>query len=106
MGFVYKVLWLPPGAVKGSDGEECYGITDHDTQAISIDSGMSHDRERETVVHESLHQMFGTANLGLDYDLEEKIVSFMGAALVGHMRDNPAFWRYVMQPLPKESESK
>jgi hypothetical protein len=38
-------------------------------------------------------------SLELDGELEEKIAEFLGEALTSHIRDNPAFWRYVTAPI-------
>lgn len=103
MGQTYTISFDPVVMV---EGDECYGCCTHDDQSIHVLDGMPHDRERDTVLHESLHQMLSTANVGLDEVLEEKIVTFLGSALVGHMRDNPTLWRYLLQKPPKDTPCK
>ena len=99
MGQSYTFSFDPAVTV---EGEECYGSCIHEDQSIHVLEGMPHDRERDTALHECMHQMFSTANVGLDGETEEKVVTFLGSALIGHMRDNPMLWRYLLQKPPKE----
>lgn len=101
MGTDYSISFDPKVEVEGDD---CYGSTVHDTQSIHIADGYPHDLERNTVLHECLHQMFSLAHLGLEPEVEEKVCTFLGAAVVGHIRDNPGLWRYLTQKPPKESQ--
>lgn len=101
MGYDYSITFDPVVRV---EGEECYGATNHDDQRISILEGMPHDRERDTVLHECIHQILSNANAGLDPEVEEKVCTLLGTALVGHMRDNVTLWRYLLQKPPKETK--
>lgn len=96
MGISYTIDF--PAAVGGGDR---WGETDHEQQRIQVQDALTHDKEREVVLHEALHQMMGLGNIGLSPRDEEKVATFFGAALVGHMRDNPTLWRYLIQKPPK-----
>jgi hypothetical protein len=101
-GFDYAVTWHPKGSVKLEDGSICYGTTDHDQQEIKIEEGLTPEREADVLIHETTHQLLGSAKksfVGLTEhdDLEEAVCEFIGTALAGHIRDNPDFWRYLIR---------
>lgn len=103
MGLVYH-LSFPPLVGEG----EKWGETDHEKQTITVQDALPHDKEREIVMHEILHQMAGLGNLGIEPEDEETVATFFGAALIGHMRDNPTLWRYLIKkppPCPTTSSS-
>lgn len=100
MGIDYSISYVPKGTLK-HDESDVYGLTDHSEQTIQIEDGNTPAKECEVVVHECLHQMLGTANLGLDEETEERVVTFLGAALTGHIRDNPAYWRWLLAKMIK-----
>ena len=99
MGINYQIRYSPSVA-SGSQ----WGETDHSLQTIEVDETLAHDKEREIVMHEILHQMAGLGNLGLTDEDEEKVCTFFGAALIGHLRDNPTLWRYLLKKPPKCSQ--
>lgn len=96
MGITYSLSYPP---LVGEAGEK-WGETDHELQTIAVQDSLPHDKQREIVLHEILHQMAGLGNLGLGPEDEEKVATFFGAALVGHMRDNPTLWRYLLKKPP------
>lgn len=96
MGHDYSITYVPSGTLSAG-GDMCWGLTDTNEQTIQVEEGLSHDKERSITLHESLHQMITYSGLELDDETEEAIVSYLGDALVGHMRDNPSFWRYLVQ---------
>ncbi len=95
MGISYPIGF--PSAI--GDGDR-WGETDHELQRILVQDGLTHEKEREVVLHEILHQILGLGNVGLSEDDEENVCTFLGAALVGHMRDNPTLWRYLHKKPP------
>jgi hypothetical protein len=92
MGIPYSISFPPK--VRGGVN---WGETDHSAQTIEVEDGLAHNKECEVIVHEVLHQMASLGNLGLTTDDEEKVCTFFGAALLGHIRDNPKMWRYLLQ---------
>lgn len=101
MGHDYSISYVPSGSVKDDDGSACWGITDPIAQVIRVEDNLTHDRERCVTLHEVLHQLFYYSRLDLDDEAEESIVSFLGDALVGHLKDNPSFWRYLQERQPQ-----
>ena len=98
MGRTYKVAFSPEGTV--GDGT-LWGQTDHSAQTIQVEEGLSHDKERGIITHEMLHQLLSLSGLALSESTEEAVCTYLGEALVGHIRDNPTFWRYLLQRPPK-----
>lgn len=101
MGQKFKIEWSEPGKLIADT--QCFGATHTIDSRIEIDGGLTHERERETLIHEILHQMVSHSGLGLDDEEEEKIVSFLGTALHHHITSNPSLWRWVMRPAPGDS---
>lgn len=96
MGHDYEVSFQPAGTIN-VDGQEAYGSTDHSSRRIAVEDNLPHDKEREVVLHETIHQILSTANANLKEDVEEHVCTLLGAALIGHIRDNPAYWRYILK---------
>lgn len=100
-GFVYAIIWKPAGTIK-VDGDAAWASTDHNTQQIEAEEGMTPEREAAMLVHEILHQVVSTAKTefkGTPDAVEEQACTFFGDALAGHIRDNPDFWRYLVKSL-------
>jgi Zn-dependent peptidase ImmA (M78 family) len=95
MGHSYRLEWGPD--LKAEDGDKAFGITDHERSVIKLDSGMNPERERETMLHEVIHQMLTHSALGLREKQEEKLAEFFGNAIAHHLMVNKPFWRYLMQ---------
>jgi hypothetical protein len=109
MGHDYKIVWKPKGSVKaeGPGGKkfQCYGLTDEATQTIQMEDGNPPSLERSTLLHEVFHQMINSSSaLDIDGELEERIAEFLGETFTSHIRDNPAFWRYVTAPIKDQQE--
>lgn len=45
------------------DGDECFGVTDFDTQSVAIRSNISEDMLRQTLIHESWHIIWSTMGI-------------------------------------------
>jgi len=97
MGTAYAVSFPP--LVAGGDR---YGETDNVKRIISVEEPLAHDLKRETLIHEVLHQLIYMTGLPLPAKTEEAVATVLGRSLLGHMRDNPALWRWVLQRPPKE----
>ena len=97
MGHIYKIRYV----TDLKDGEEhLSGQTDNDKAVILIEEGMPTSKERETLIHEVLHQLLEIS--GLPDDIEEQVCTIGGAALGAHIDANPLFWKYVTRRLPKD----
>ena len=111
-GIDYEVVWKPRGEVVGDSPDElCYGTTEHEHQRITVEDGHKPERECDTLVHETLHQIIGTAQQQFrgetTADIEEEVCTFLGTALAGHIRDNPNYWRYLIKRLaPRKRKPK
>jgi hypothetical protein len=95
MGHVYKIRWLQE--VKNSEGDPLNGQTDNDKAIIEMEEGMVPSKERETLIHEVLHQILESYTM--PDDMEEGLVTYLGAGLASHIQDNPLFWRYASRRL-------
>jgi hypothetical protein len=104
MGQTYRVAFESPDKVVNDEGSACYGTTEHDANRIQVCDNLGHDKERDTVLHECLHQILTLGGLGLEDEVEERLCTFLGTALIGHMRDNPGIWRYLNQRPPKDTQ--
>ena len=102
MGRDYELSFAPTGSIL-MDGHQLWGETDHSAQTIRVEEGLPHDKERAIVLHETLHQILALADAGFPDKIEEKVCTLLGEALIGHMRDNPGYWRYLLQKPPKPS---
>lgn len=82
-----------------SDQTRCFGRCDCNEQIIYLQPDMKPDNEARTFLHELLHALFWTANIGgfLDdqprKDREEDIVSTLDSALLQVIRDNDLDFR-------------
>jgi hypothetical protein len=107
-GFDYEVQYLPKGTIL-VEGEEAFGVTDHNAQVIRVEEGMKPEREVSLLIHEPLHQMIGSASMkfhGTTDEVEEQVCTFVGDAIAGHIRDNPDFWRYLVKRLAPRKKRK
>jgi hypothetical protein len=98
MGHVYKIKYVTE--IKDDEGCVLNGQTDNDKAIVLIEEGMPASKERETFLHELLHQLLEVC--GLPEDVEEQVCTYGGAALGAHISENPLFWRYITRRLPKE----
>jgi hypothetical protein len=94
MGRAYSVAFVPQGSIQAGD---LWGETDHSLQLIRVEDGLHPDKERAIVLHEALHQVLSLSGADLPEKVEEQVCTLLGEAMIGHMRDNPTFWRYLMQ---------
>lgn len=104
----YRISWEPKNSIniEADVGGvptpiRCLGLTDEEEQSIRIEDTLPDSLERAVLIHETLHQLFNSSGLGLGYDEEEGIVSYLGEALAAHIRENPTYWRYVTRRTPK-----
>lgn len=107
-GFDYAVVWKPVGTVQ-HEGDPAWGETDHNAQTIEVEEGLKPEREVAMLVHEPLHQMIGVAKVvfhGTADEIEEQVCTFVGDAIAGHIRDNPDFWRYLVNRLAPRKRKK
>jgi len=85
------------------------------TQRIFFDDGHSVDRQANTIIHEVLHALWTTGipshwdnairNLS-ENDAQEFLVSALGDALTMALRDNPDFWRTLIDALADTTPKK
>lgn len=101
MGHDYSIAFVPENSLQNAEKEDLCGETNHSLQAIRIEDGMHPDKERSVVLHETLHQILALGNANLPEDIEEDICSLLGDALLGHMRDNVSYWRWLMRQQKK-----
>ena len=104
MGQYIKLVYQPAVREKENPDQRLYGMFDEETDSIYIEDGMPHNRERDTLIHEVLHQLFSMSGIEFKGEMEETVTAYLGGAILSHMRDNGKFWRYVMEPAPKEED--
>jgi hypothetical protein len=104
MGHEYEIKWFPKNEITLNPEDtgapvaiRCFGLTDMEHLTISIEEGMPPTLEKAVLVHEVLHQLCASSGLGLDPELEEKIVTFYGEAIHAHVQSNKSFWRYILR---------
>lgn len=65
-------------------------------QKIHINPEMGPDATADTLIHECLHHFFRTSALpDMDTEDEERIVNFLGTAVLAMFRDNPELVEFV-----------
>lgn len=86
------------------DGMEWGAFSDPRRQLIGVRDDSGPDDERDSVLHEVLHQCLrasgcwpGQIRPGRDVDLEEVIISAMTGPLLRALRDNPDLVTYLVQ---------
>ena len=60
----YRTFDIHTKRVLKDDGEKCYGLTDFDKSTISLDTSMSPDLAKETLLHELTHIVLEICGLG------------------------------------------
>jgi hypothetical protein len=98
MGHTFRIKYLAKVEV---EGKESNGSCDMDTNTIEIAENLLPSKERETLIHEILHQLLQTGVTVPD-TLEEPLVEFLGASLAAHIEQNKGFWTYVCRDLTKK----
>lgn len=75
-------------------GVNVQGACDRELQIIAIRGGgaLTEDKARETLLHEVLHAVIGTARIEPfgDHEAEEQVVGQLAPHLLAVLRDNPA----------------
>ena len=105
MGQYFKIEYVQKIIDHDDPSKTVYGQLDDENSVINIENGMHHERERDTLIHETLHQMLNKSGIRWKDDKqEEEVIEFLGSAILSHIRDNKKFWAYVMEPPPDEGE--
>ena len=78
---------------------------DFDGDCIHVTKGQRGPALADTVLHELLHAVFATFCLK-DEDDEERIVSAMATGIVGILRDNPKFGKWLASEASRTTPSK
>ena len=77
---------------------------DFDGETIHIADGQRGPQLADTILHELLHAIYATFSLK-DDDEEERIVSALATGLVGVLRDNPDFARWLIDESSSTTKS-
>jgi hypothetical protein len=105
----YKVHHVPDrgallvhgGPEENEVGKNALGYSNNGTQEITIRTqpAVSHDAERDTLLHEVLHMVFAhTAIAERLTEVEcEDLIGRLSPAILSVMRENPAFVEYLME---------
>lgn len=103
--FVVVVEVDPDAALDPRDPEtfQAHGACDRGRQIIRLrgPAGVSEDKARETLLHETLHAVIGTARIppfGDEHGGEEDFVSMLAPLLLDTLRDNPDLVRALLAP--------
>lgn len=80
-------------------GDPLAGACEHDELEIAVDPNLVPSKQREIVLHESLHGMIATSGLGIliGHKREERACRLLAPLLLQVIRDNPALIRYLQQ---------
>lgn len=94
--FVYAVKrWkrLP------AENAEAWGMCDRASTVILLAETTSHQKQREVLLHEVLHAIYGVTGLHhKDGAPEELVVTDLSPTLLSVLRDNPDLVAYLTQP--------
>lgn len=89
-GLLYKVKYVSPKCIKGSDVLAAIGNIDFDKRIIKIEKGLSSSEEISVIIHELCHAVLETilpAKILDDYEeVEELIVGPFARILAGALR--------------------
>lgn len=88
----YKVV-IVPGGILGDAGNA--GHCAHHSLTIAIDDAQAPSQVADTLLHELVHAMLVTVDLGDD---EERVALILGPALLLLLRSNPDLVNYIMAP--------
>jgi len=77
-----------------SEIDDSYGTTNREQQKINIQSGLTKDLERITLIHELLHAL--ELNSGIKYCDENQIEQF-AHGLYFVLKNNPELVRYLLE---------
>jgi len=69
-----------------NDGQECYGLCDHQSLVISMNNKFKGQRYNQTLIHEIMHAVFDEA--GLSVANEEDIVNRISLVWYQVLTDN------------------
>lgn len=99
----YRVAFVEPGTLRyrppgAAEAFDCAGLMDPTHKALRIDGGLDPAEERQTIIHEVLHQVLApeVERLGLDAEQEEAVVTYLGSALGAHVGANAGLWAYLI----------
>ena len=104
LGQQCKIVYVPSIPDPDDPTKTLFGHWDGTSKSISIEDGLDHSREREILVHETLHQVFATSGLAWKDAQEELVVTFLAGALISHIQENQKFWKYVLEPTPPDED--
>lgn len=89
----YRVVMVPDGVLAdASQAGHCSPFR----LVIAIDEGQEPSQVADTLLHELVHAMLATLDLGDD---EERVALALGPALLSLLRDNPGLVGFVTGPL-------
>lgn len=76
------------------DGEECYGLTNHDFNEMLISTKeQGNQRQEKTFLHELIHAMIKERNLKFSPRHEEIVAEELSTALYQVIKDNPNIFK-------------
>lgn len=89
------------------EGEACVGDFCSTRSRIRVTTGMNDIRTVETLLHEVLHAVYYSFNIGhgLDEAAEENIISLVSTGLAATLRDNPEFAEVLYTVLKEKSRA-
>jgi hypothetical protein len=95
------LIWGEEDGEENKIGAQMAGKSNHSTQEIVVrgEPAVSHDSERDTLLHEALHAVFALTNLDQEMSdhKQELMVSRLTPAILLLMKDNPEFISYLME---------
>lgn len=104
MGQYFKIDYVDKVIDSDEPDKRLFGMLHDEESVILIRDGMDHEREREVLLHEVTHQLFNMSGIKWSGDQEESVTSFLGAALLSHIRENKKFWSYIMEAPPPDED--
>lgn len=92
-GRPYSITYVP----RNDPTFDQLGLTDPDSHRIWCADGQPEVEEEDTVVHEIFHAIRATMRTQVDPEVEETMVGILATGLVGVLRDNPEFAKWLLK---------
>lgn len=82
-------------AASYEEGRPLSGISDHAAQTIALHPDLGPDALADILLHEVLHAELAQLDHNLPRDVEERIVTYLGAHLLDTLRRNPQLVEFL-----------
>ena len=89
-GFDFTIVYKDKVLV---DKDQCLGCCQSDKGIIEIKKGIRKPKKHEVILHEAIHAMSDTMDLGLS----EKTVNTLGVVIINFIKNNKLFIKNILE---------